>query len=108
MVFTDGGAGVYVSRYLEEIKDAQHLRCHLMCHEGTVTVTNLQLSHDVAWVACGCSDGSTRLLHLATDQVDKLDSPHQLGTPIEIVRINCSNSSVASVSADGMISVTKT
>ena len=73
-----------------------------------VTVTNIRLSHDVAWVACGCSDGSIRLLHLTTEYIDKLDTPHQLGTPIEMVKINCYNSSVASVSADGMISVTKT
>ena len=78
-----------------------------MCQEGTITVTNIRLSHDVAWVACGCSDGSIRLLHLATEQIDKLDAPHQIG-PIEMVRINCSNSSVALVSADGMICVTKT
>ena len=108
VVLTDGGAGIYASRYSEETKDDQHLRYHSLCKKDTVTVTDLQLSHDVAWVACGCSDGSTRLLHLATDQVDKLDSPQQLGNPIEIVRINCSNSSVALVYADGMISVTKT
>ena len=108
VVLTDGGTGFYASQHLEEIKDGQHLRYYPMCQEGIVTVTNIRLSHDVAWVACGCSDGLIRLIHLATDQVDKLDSPHQLGTPIEIVRINCSNSSVALVSADGMISVTKT
>ena len=101
MVFTDGGASVYVSRYLEEIKDGQHLRYHSMCQEGMVTVTNIRLSHDVAWVACGCSDGSIKLLHLATEKNDRHDAPHQLGTPIEMVRINCSNTSVASVSLMG-------
>ena len=108
VVFTDGGAGIYASRYLEETKDDQHLRYHSLCKKDAVTVTDLQLSHDLAWVVCGCSDGSLRLLHLTTEQVDKLDAPHQLGTPIKMVRFNRFSSSVASVSADGMISVTKT
>ena len=66
MVLTDDGAGFYASQQ-EEFKDGQHLRYYSMCQEGMVTVTNIRLSHDAAWVACGCSDGSIRLLHLATE-----------------------------------------